>query len=197
MSAIDTEQRPQSVYRHRLTVTDYHAMADAGILTEQDRVELIDGELIDMAPIGPQHADLTDYLLRSFARQLPEDKIVRIQNPLQLNRYDEVYPDAAIVHNRRYTDRHPYPEDVDLIVEVADTSLSYDRGTKLPLYSAYRIPEVWIINVQEKCVEIYRIPQPETRRYEFVERFVRGICSPTVISELKLAIDELFPSVSQ
>jgi len=192
MNVTIAEERPISLRRHRLTVDDFHRMGEVGLLTEDDRIELVEGELIDMAPIGPKHADLTNYLLRLFARQLAEDKMVAVQNPVRFARYCELYPDLAIVRNRRYSTAHPGPQDVYLIVEIADTTLAYDRGTKLPLYAAHRIPEVWIIDVGENRIEIYGEPDAEARRYLVGAQIKEGVLSSALIPEVKLVLGELF-----
>lgn len=183
----------QAPVRRRLTVKDFHRMAEAGILGENERLELIDGELITMPPIGPKHADIVNYINRSFARHLSDDKLVTIQNPVHLDRYGEVYPDAVIVRNRRYIDAHPAPKDVLLIIEVSDSTLGYDRGTKIPRYAAHGIGEVWLINVPEYCVERYRRPHSEEQHYEVVQRVERGTVAAQAIPEVRLALSELFP----
>lgn len=167
-------------------------MVEAGILGGDERVELIDGELIKMPPIGPAHADIVNYLIRVFARHLGDDKLVTIQNPVHLDRYGEVYPDAAIVHNRRYVNAHPLPEGVLLIIEVADSTLTYDRDTKVSRYAAHGINEAWIINVAERCVEIYSQPHPEEQRYGSVQRVEHGTLAAGKIPEVRLALGELF-----
>lgn len=193
MSATIAEDRTAPVRRRPLTVEDFHRMAEAGIFGENERVELIDGELIEMPPIGPQHADIVNYINRVFARQVGDDKLVTIQNPVHLDRYGEVYPDAVIVRNRRYFDAHPHPEDVFLIIEVSDTTLDYDRDMKIPRYAAHGIREVWIINVPERCVEIYRQPRPEERRYESIQRVEHGTLAVQEIPKVTLGVSELFP----
>jgi Uma2 family endonuclease len=192
MSATIAEDR-QALVRRRLTVEDFHRLAEVGILAEDERVELIDGELIEMPPIGPKHADIVNYITRIFARHLSEDKLVTIQNPVYLDRYGEVYPDAVIVRNRRYFDAHPRPNDVLLIIEVSDSTLGYDRDTKVPCYAAHGISEVWIINVPERCVEIYRQPRPEEHCYEGVQRVEHGTLAAQEIPEVRLVLSELFP----
>jgi Uma2 family endonuclease len=182
----------QAPVRRRLTVKDFHRMAETGILGENERVELIDGELIKMPPIGPRHADIVNYITRNFARHLDADKLLTIQNPVHLDRYGEVYPDAAIVQNRRYSDAHPLPNDVLLIIEVSDSTLSYDRDTKVPRYAAHGIGEVWLINVPERCVECYRQPYPEEQRYKGVQLIEHGTVVAQEIPEVELVLRELF-----
>lgn len=192
MSATIAEDR-HALVRRRLTVDDFHRMTEAGILGIEERVELIDGELIKMPPIGPRHADIVNYITRNFARHLGDDKLVTIQNPVHLDDYGEVYPDAAIVRNRRYFDTHPLPNDVLLIIEVSDSTLGYDRDTKVPRYAVRGIGEVWLINVPERCVELYRQPCPEEQQYQNVQRVERGTVVAQAIPEVGLVLSELFP----
>jgi Uma2 family endonuclease len=145
--------------RHRLTVADFHKMGESGILGESARVELIEGELIDMAPIGSSHAGTVDHLARVFFT-LAGDVIVRVQNPLALGSHSEPEPDLALVLPRDdfYTRAHPEPKDVVLLIEVADTSMDYDREIKIPLYARHGIPEAWLIDLSRKEVEVYLRP---------------------------------------
>ncbi len=193
MSATFVKGRNASMPRFRLTVEGYRQMAEAGILGEDDRVELIEGELIQMPPIGAKHAEVVDYINDVFSHQAGDDKRTRVQNPVQLGDYGEVYPDIAILRKRRYFDAHPGPGDVFLIIEVSDSTLTYDRDLKVPLYAAHSIPEVWLINVAERCIEIFRQPSPTERRYESVQRIERGAVTPMHVPDVSLALSELFP----
>jgi Uma2 family endonuclease len=147
--------------RHRLTVADYYRMAEVGILDPEARVELIDGEIIDMAPPGSPHAATVDYLTEVFARAAEGRASVRVQNPVRLSEYSEPQPDLALLRRRDdfYRERHPQPDDVLLIVEVAATSLRFDRETKLPLYARHGIPEVWLVDLESRRLSRYRAPQ--------------------------------------
>jgi hypothetical protein len=157
--------QPLILQRHQLSVTDYYRMAQAGILGEGDRCELIDGEIIDMAPIGSEHASTVKRLLRQFQQAVGSSAIVSIQDPVRLDTHNEPQPDIALLRYRDdfYRHAHPTPEDVLLIVEVADASLRYDLEVKLPLYARCGVPEVWIVNLQDGRVEIFR--EPEGHRY--------------------------------
>jgi Uma2 family endonuclease len=147
--------------RRRFTVRDYYAMADAGILTEDDRVELIEGEIIEMAAIGSRHAACVDRLNRLFVQGTGERAVVRVQNPVRLSDLSEPQPDVTLLRPRKdfYAQAHPGPGDVLLIVEVAHSTLSYDRGIKLPLYARAGIPEVWIVDVEHRGVDVYHEPR--------------------------------------
>ena len=146
--------------RHRLTVRDYHRMGDAGIFGEDDRIELIDGDLIDMAPISPGHASTVNRLSQAFVLACAGRAIVSIQNPIALDDRSEPQPDVAILRLRDgfYAARHPGPADILLLVEVADSSLRFDRTVKLPLYARAGIAEVWIVDLQHQVLEAYRAP---------------------------------------
>ncbi len=145
--------------RRLLTVDEYHQMGEAGILTEDDRVELIEGELVAMAPIGSEHIAATNSLNRLLVLAVGDRGIVSVGNPVRLNRHSEPQPDFSVLKPRDdYRKTLPRPEDTLLAVEVANTSLDYDRKVKLALYSRSGIPEVWIVNLAANEVEVYRSP---------------------------------------
>jgi Uma2 family endonuclease len=146
--------------RHLISVDAFHRMGEAGILGPGDRVELIDGEIIDMSPIGVLHAALVDALVRHFGRQAGQAVVIRCQNPLRLDDLSEPEPDIAILRPRAdfYTTSHPGPADVLLVIEVSDTSLAYDLGTKVPLYARHGIPEVWVIDAATRQTRVFRDP---------------------------------------
>ena len=153
--------------RHKLDVDDYHRMADAGILGGDDRVELIDGDLIDMAPIGQGHAAIVGGLTEALFIACAGRAIVWPQNPVRLDRTSEPQPDLAVLRRRAdfyATGEPPGPADVLLVVEVADTSLRYDRTVKLPLYARAGIAEFWIIDLQRRLIDAYRMPQGDGYR---------------------------------
>jgi Uma2 family endonuclease len=154
------------IQRHLLTVDDYHKMGEAGILCEDDRVELIEGELIDMAPIGSDHAGKVIQLNALLGVLLAGRALLSPQNPIRLGEYSEPQPDMTILRLRDdfYRTAHPRPEDVLLVIEVADTTVLYDRNVKIPLYARHSIPEVWLIDLQKKQVEIYRQPSSDGYR---------------------------------
>ena len=144
--------------RHLISVDAFHRMGEAGILGPGDRVELIDGEIIDMSPIGVLHAALVDALVRHFGRSAGQSVFIRCQNPLRLDDLSEPEPDIAILRPRAdfYTTSHPGPADVLLVIEVSDTSLAYDLGTKVPLYARHGIPEVWVIDAATRMTRVFR-----------------------------------------
>lgn len=145
---------------HRFTVKDYYRMSEIGLLEHDARVELLNGEIIDMMPIGPFHAGTTNRLAKLFIQLSSGRWYTSIQTPLRLSDHSEPIPDLMLLKADpdEYTSRHPIPEDAFLLIEVADSSLAYDRENKLPAYGRSGIPEVWIINLPERTVEIYREP---------------------------------------
>lgn len=144
--------------RRLLTVDEYHRMGEAGILTKDDRVELIEGELVAMAPIGSEHAAATNALNRLLVTGVGDRGVVSVGNPVRLNRRSEPQPDFAILRPRDYKRALPRPEDTLLAIEVANTSLEYDRKVKPALYARSGIPEVWIVNLAAEEVEVYQSP---------------------------------------
>jgi len=153
-----TVQVPKRLF----TVDEYYRMAEAGLFSEDDRLELIEGEVVEMSPIGSRHAACVDRLNRLFSTQVGGRAIVRVQSPIRLGRYSEPQPDLALLQPRDdfYAQAHPEPEDVLLVVEVAGTSAAYDREVKIPLYARSGIPEVWLVDLEAGQVEIYRKPSP-------------------------------------
>lgn len=145
---------------HRFTVRDYHLMAEMGVLCPDARVELLDGRILDMSPIGPFHGGVVKRLSRLFHQLAHGRWLVSTQDPLHLDEYSEPQPDLMLLRPAAddYTRRHPEPRDVWLLIEVADTTLELDRGEKLSAYGRAGIPEVWIVNLSELVVEVYREP---------------------------------------
>ncbi len=149
--------------RRLLTVDEYHRMGEAGILTGDDRVELIEGQLVAMAPIGSEHSAASNALNRLLVLAVGDRGIVSVGNPVRLNRHSEPQPDFAILKLRDdYRKTLPRPEDTMLAVEVANTSLEFDRKVKLALYARSFIPEVWIVNLAAREVEVHRSPAADT-----------------------------------
>lgn len=146
--------------RHRFSVDDYERMGQAGVLGEDDRVELLEGEIVDMTPIGSRHAACVDRLTAVFSERLGGRAIVRVQNPVRLDDWSEPQPDIALLRVRDdyYAGAHPGPDDVLLLVEVADASAASDRLSKLPLFAAAGIAETWLLDLTASTVEIYRDP---------------------------------------
>lgn len=162
------------IIRYQFTVTDYARMRETGILNEDDRVELIDGEVRLMSPIGPFHAAIVKRLNTLLSERISPTVIISIQDPIQLTDYTEPQPDVALLQYRAdfYANAHPVADDVLLALEVSDSSLDYDRDEKLPRYAEGHIPEVWIIDLPHLTVEQYT--QPRNGKYLSKRLLERG-----------------------
>lgn len=180
--------------RHRLTVDEYHRMGEAGILHEDSRIELLDGELIDMAPIGSLHAAAVNDVTEQFIREKPVGVIVSIQNPILLDNFSEPQPDIVILRPRsdRYRSALPTAEDVLLLIEIADSSLKYDRDRKIPLYARNGIAEVWILDLSEKVLERYRDADRQAKVYRSIDRQQHGKIQLQQLAELELDLDQIW-----
>ncbi len=184
------QMRKQEITRRRFTVHDYHHMAEAGILHEDDSVELIEGEIVEMAAIGTRHFVCVNTLNRLLVRAVGDEAIVSVQNPVQLNEHSEPQPDLAVIRARDYKESLPTPEDVLLLIEVSDTTLAYDHNTKLPLYAQASIPEVWIVDIGGGFLE--RHVEPSGNIYRRVEKARRGeTLSSVALTEVVLSVDDL------
>jgi Uma2 family endonuclease len=184
--------RPKTPARRRIDVSAYYKMAEAGILTDHDRVELIGGEIIDLNAIGSPHAAATNRLTRGFAGVMANrSALVSVQNPLRLDAYNEPEPDLSILRPRSddYRSGHPTAADVLLVVEVSDTSLSYDRGTKLGLYARFGVPEVWIVDLFGAAVEVFT--QPGEGGYAARARVTAGLLTPSFVPGVAIDITAL------
>lgn len=150
---------------HRFTTADYHRMAEVGIFGEDSRVELIRGQIVDMAPIGAPHLGMVNRLNRLLSALLEGRGLVSVQNPVRLDNGSEPEPDVAVLKPRAddYESATPRPEEVLLLIEVADSTLRDDRDVKIPLYAESGIPECWLVDIVGRAVEIYR--QPVRGRY--------------------------------
>jgi hypothetical protein len=165
-----TIQRPgEHALRRLFSVDEFHHMAQRGIFQESDRLELIKGEIITMSPISARHAHSVRQLIRIFNQSFSDRAILDVQNPVVLGEHSEPQPDAMLLKTRADLYKsHPTPEDVLLLVEVADSSLAYDRDVKGPLYARAGVLELWIVNVVDARLEVYRDPTPQgyrTRRW--------------------------------
>ena len=168
-------------------------MAQAGILSEDDRVELIDGEILKMTPIGSRHQACVDRLTEIFSLQVARRAILRVQGPVRLGEHSELQPDVVLLTARPdfYAQGHPGPQDVLLIVEVAESSVMYDRETKLALYTRAGIREVWLVDLSEERIEIYRHPFPQG--YQEVQHARRGErVAPSALPDVFLPVEAIF-----
>ena len=192
-AAVPDAPEPLTPHRYRLTVTEYHRLGENGIFDEDSRVEMIEGDLIVMPPIGEQHASKTRLLNRLFSLQVGDTAIVDVQNPVVLNAHSEPQPDMVLLKPRPdfYESAYPRPEDVLLLIEVSDSTLRYDRDTKVPLYAKAGIPEVWLLDVAGQRLEIYRRPSPEGYREIRYPEATENI-APVLLPELSLSVASLF-----
>lgn len=189
-----TTQTPSipGVTRRRFTVDEYHKMAEVGILHEDDRIELIEGEIIQLGAKGSRHSACINRCNTGFTSRLGNTAIVSVQNPVRTDRYGEPEPDLAILRPRQdfYEQETPTPRDVLLLVEVADSSIGYDRRYKLPLYARARIPEVWIVDLNANTIEWYSDPADGAHRS--VVRVARGETTRSAtLPGLSIPVDEL------
>jgi Uma2 family endonuclease len=176
--------------KRRFTVDEYHRMAEVGILSEDDRVELIDGEIVEMVPIGSRHAASVDRLTKVFTNLVGDQAIVRVQNLIRLGGHSEPQPDIALLRPRAdfYASAHPGPEDVLLVVEVAETSADTDRAVKLLLYARAGVLEAWLVDLSGEIIEAYRHPSPDG--YRSVQHVTRGqTLSAQTFPDLSLPVD--------
>jgi len=178
--------------RHKFTVEQYHQMADSGILTQSDRVELIRGEIIEMSPIGTRHAACVMRLIALFSKKLSDRAIVNIQNPVALDDTSELQPDVTLLQPRQdfYESAHPQASDIFLIVEVADTTAKCDREIKIPLYAQENITEVWLVEINQQGIEVYR--DPTANGYQAVQKFRPGqTLSIQAFPDVNLTVNEI------
>lgn len=179
MQTLDSPTIPQGsvavkVEHWTFTVDDYMRMLEAGILTEDDRVELIEGEIIKMSPIGDLHAGCVKKGNALFNRLVGQQVIVSVQDPIRLDNHSEPQPDLALLKPRKdyYAQAKPTPADVLLIVEIADSSIDYDRRVKVPLYARASIPVVWLVDLNADAIEVYS--QPANGAYQVLQTVHRG-----------------------
>lgn len=161
--------RTHALKRHCFTIEQYDRMGEAGILGPDDRVELLDGEIVEKPLIGDEHAACVDRLNRKFARGFGDEVRVRIQNPIRLPPHSEPEPDVVLAQPG---DRHPEASEIFLVIEVAQTTLATDRGLKLCLYAEAGVPEYWIVDIAGQAVEVYR--EPTASGYRVKKRLGRG-----------------------
>ena len=184
---------PHTLPRHKLSLKAYHQMAQAGILAEDSRVELIQGELLDMAPIGSRHAWMVSILNKVLIDAVADGAIVYTQNPIALPPDSEPQPDLALLRPKAagYGDALPGAVDVLLLIEIADTTVEYDRTIKLQLYAAHDIPEVWLFDLRRGVVEVNLEPTAKGYRRRS-ERKNTEILSPSLLSAVNVTLAEIW-----
>jgi Uma2 family endonuclease len=181
--------------RHRITVDEYYRMGEVGLLAPDSRTELIDGEVIDMAPVGSPHASTVDRLDSLLRPVLGDSARMRIQHPVRLDRYSEPQPDLAVVLTRKdfYASRHPLPTDTLWLVEISHSTLRLDLNVKVPLYARHQVPEVWVVDLEHNRMHFFRSPQNGT--YTDVSATDKpGVVALTSLPAVKVDLSELFES---
>lgn len=181
-----------AITRRRFTTDEYEQIVAAGVFAEDDRVELVDGEIIEMSPLGPRHSACIDRLTELLVPLVKGLAIVRVQSPIRLSKYSEPQPDVTLLQWRTdyYTNGHPEPEDVLLLIEVADSSLVYDRDVKLPLYARAGVQEVWLVALLQQTVTVYRAPS-ETGYGESHEARRGETIAPLTLPEAGVAVESI------
>lgn len=176
------------------TVDEYYRMAEVGILSPDERVELIDGVIVQMSPVGSRHAACVDNGMQLFVEAFRDVAQVRVQNPIRLGEHDEPEPDLALLRPKagHYADGHPGPADVLLTVEVSDSSLEADRRVKMQRYALFGIPEAWLIDLVHNVVLVHTDPGPEGYRDVRVARGGERI-APAAFPDRSVAVDDLLP----
>jgi Uma2 family endonuclease len=178
--------------RRRFTVAEYHRLAEVGILSEHDRVELLGGEIVQMSPIGIPHASSVDRIAELFRRRLLGRVNIRVQGPIVLDRFSQPQPDVSVLSRRDdfYVTAHPRPRDVLLAIEVMVSSRDYDRTLKLPLYARAELREVWLVDLKAEAIEVYT--RPALRGYRTQATVGRGrVLSPLAFPRVRFRTSEL------
>lgn len=179
--------------RRQFTVDDYARMRETGILSEDDRVELLDGAIYSMSPLGPLHIALVNRLNKLLMKQVSDDAVVSVQNSVRLDDYSEPQPDIAILRLQAddYEQELARPDDILLLIEIADTSLEYDRDQKLPRYAASGIAEVWIVDANQQMIEQYT--QPLQGQYTHIHKCLKGnTIQSTMMPQIQFTTDRIF-----
>ncbi|WPL17525.1 hypothetical protein Thiowin_02550 [Thiorhodovibrio winogradskyi] len=177
----------------RLGVDTYHQMISTGLFDEDDRLELIDGELRAMTPINPDHAGKNKRLNRLLNQRVGDKALVAVQDPLTLAPHSEPEPDLMLLRPRDdyYEGANPTPADTLLVIEICDSSLRYDREVKVPLYAAQGVPEVWLVDLQHRRLELYR--EASADGYRLMLRPAPGeVVAPVLLPDVRLRVDELW-----
>ena len=182
---------PVQAPRHLFTVREFDGMVRSGVFHEDDRVELLAGEVIEMTPIGSPHAGCVNALTNRLTAQLGSKAIVSVQNPVVLDDYSEPQPDLLVLQPRAdfYRSAHPRPADVWLLIEVSDSSVEFDRRDKLPHYARSGIREVWIVDLAGSCVDRFEYPSPDG--YRETARFVPGERVTSPFLTVDVAVSDL------
>lgn len=181
--------------RHAISAEEYMRMGEAGVFAPEARLELIEGEIIEMAPIGSPHAGTVAILGRLLDRAVGELALLWVQNPLILGERSVPQPDLALLRPRAdsYTRSHPVATDVLLVVEVADTTLAFDAGTKVPLYARAGIAEAWIVDLQARTLRVFRDPGASGYRTSFAASGDEKVAA-VLLPQVAVTVSALFPA---
>ena len=186
------QSTPVTVRRRLFTADEYQRMGEAGILSDDERVELIDGQVLEMTPIGPRHLASVDRATREFVTVVGDQAIVRVQGSVRLNLHNQPQPDLLLLRPRAdfYASRHAGPADVLLVIEVAQSSINYDRRVKSRLYARLGILEYWLADQNKNVVTCYT--EPRDGAYQGVREHHRGeLLAPQLLPECPIAVDVL------
>ena len=191
MSSVATMPQTQPS-PYRFSVEEFYKLGEVGIFHPRDRVELLDGEIIVMSPIGLRHVQAVSWMIECFVDQRRRRYIVSPGNPVWLDEHSEPQPDMMLVPRVRKLERHPRPDDVFLLVEVSDTSLAYDRERKLTAYAKAGVREYWIVNLQQDIFEVFR--QPADGKYQVALTFAPGqTLSPLAFEDVTVPVADIIP----
>ena len=184
---------PLTIPRRLLTLDEYHTMGVVGVLKEDDRIELIEGELIEMAPIGSRHMAKVNWLVRLLSLCVGDQAILSVQNPIALPPHNEPQPDFTLLKPRAdyYEGKLPGAEDILLVIEVSDTTLVYDRDSTMPIYARHGIVEAWLVDVQAQTVSIYLEPGKNGYRRLLTPTRSESI-SPSQLPKLVIRLADLW-----
>lgn len=193
MGFVETAADDVLFRRHKINAARYYQMAETGVLGPADRVELIEGELIEMAPIGDDHAATVDELNEVLVLACQERAIVAVQNPIRADSMSVPEPDFAICRLRadRYRGGRPGPEDIFAVIEVSDSSLRFDRTVKLKLYARTGVPEYWIVDLKRRVVEVFR--QPDAEGYRALQTFgPQDTVALAMVPDIRISLARVF-----
>ena len=180
--------------RYAISTTEYLRMGESGVFSVDTRLELIEGGIVEMACIGSRHAGAVKILNRLFGRLVGDKAIVSVQDPLILGDRSVPQPDLVLLKPRAdsYASAHPTPADVLLVIEVADTTLAFDLGTKIPLYARHGVSESWVVDLGERVIRVFRDPSASGYRTSFTVSD-GGNASPSALPDVSIAVAVLFP----
>jgi Uma2 family endonuclease len=185
------------IARHAFTTDEWHRMGELGLFDEHARAELLDGDIMDMTPIGSRHAGIVNRLNRMLVTAVGNRAVVAPQNPVFLDKYSEPQPDLALLTPRGddYAHGHAEPGEILLLIEVSDSSLAYDRDRKAPYYARTGIPECWIVDLTSLEVLVLRSPGPNG--YQVVDRRRAGdVLSMAALDEVSVSVAEMFAGLA-